>query len=140
MTSGKAPISNTTSEKIVIYDGICNLCNALVRRILKHHPDPPFDLVSSYSEQGEELLKSHSQNPLQLTSVVDLKHGILYTKSDAVIEIGKDLKGGWRWMVWLKWLPRWIRDLGYMAIAKSRYRIFGRQTSCPWSVNTEPDK
>jgi predicted DCC family thiol-disulfide oxidoreductase YuxK len=79
---------------------------------------------------GREFLNHYQLDAADLISVIYFKDQTLYLKSDAVIEIAKDLKGTWKLLRLLRWFPKSLRDALYMGIAKNRYRLFGRKHNC----------
>lgn len=117
-------------DKLVIYDGCCNLCSYWVKSILNHHPEATLQLVSHLSALGSSFLEHHHLDATHLLSVIYYKNQRLYFKSDAVIEIAQELNGVWKLLRWLRWLPKCLRDALYMGIARNRYRWFGRKQEC----------
>ena len=118
------------NDQVVLFDGVCNLCNGLVRFIIRHDPAGAFHFASLQSDTGLQMLHDHAMDNLQLTSLVYLKSGKPLIKSDAALGILRDLGKGWKLFYALKIFPHPIRDAGYDLIAKYRYRIFGRSNEC----------
>lgn len=114
---------------IVLFDGVCNLCNATVLFLIKHDPTQNLHFVSLQSNIGKNFLKQHSI-PDNLNSVLFIKEGAVFKKSDAIIEIVKCLSGWPRIFGYLSVLPRGFRNLLYDFIAKNRYTIFGKRNHC----------
>jgi predicted DCC family thiol-disulfide oxidoreductase YuxK len=113
---------------IVLFDGICNLCNASVRFISKHDKNSNIQFASLQSEKAKELLKNSAFNNENLNSIVFIADQKIFLKSDAAIEIAKLLNGFPHYLKYVQFIPRPVRDFVYDLIAKNRYRLFG--TSC----------
>ncbi len=117
---------------IVLFDGVCNLCHKAVQVILKNDKSNKFVFASLQSEIGIELLNERQINPETTDSIVLIKPGEAYfIKSDAALEIAKDLKGLYPVMSLCSVLPLKLRDLIYDFIAKNRYKLFGKKEVCP---------
>ena len=120
---------------IVLFDGICNLCNASVRFISKHDKNSKIQFASLQSEKAIELLKNSAFNNENLNSIVFIADQKIYLKSDAAIEIANLLNGLPRYLQYFRFIPRPIRDFIYDLIAKNRYRLFG--TSCSLETSNQ---
>ena len=118
------------NEKILLFDGICNLCNNLVLFIIKRDPESQFKFASLQSEMGKLLLKKYILESNNLNTVVYIKGEKYFLKSTAILNIIKDLGGYWKLFYAFILIPKFIRDFIYDLIAKSRYRIFGKKESC----------
>ena len=119
-----------TDQPIIIFDGVCNLCEYSVNFIVKNDRQGKFTFVSAQSEIGENLQRLHGVDTLQDGTVVLLKGDHVYAKSDAVMEIAKELDGFWRFLHVFKFLPKSVRDFMYVIISKNRYRWFGKKDEC----------
>jgi predicted DCC family thiol-disulfide oxidoreductase YuxK len=115
---------------IVLFDGICNLCNASVRFISRHDKDNKIQFASLQSEKAKELLKNVAFNNENLNSIVFIADQKIFLKSDAAIEIAKLLNGFPRYLQYFRIIPRFIRDIVYDLIARNRYRLFGKRDAC----------
>lgn len=118
------------NSKIVLFDGICNLCNSFVQRIIKNDSKDLFRFASLQSSFGQGFLKDYNLERQDFKTLVLLENNKYYTKSTAVLRIGKELRGIYKLSVILLWIPRPIRDFVYDIISKNRYRWFGKQESC----------
>ncbi|MDQ0219821.1 thiol-disulfide oxidoreductase DCC family protein [Peribacillus cavernae] len=116
-------------DSIVLFDGICNLCNSSVQFILKRDPVAHFKFGSLQSDLGQETIERYRLSK-KLNSIVLIENDKSYTKSTAVLRICKNLKGAWKLVSILRIIPRPIRDFFYDIIAKNRYKWFGKQDSC----------
>ena len=115
---------------IILFDGVCNLCNATVNTIIKYDTHNYFKFAAQQSEAGKRILKEAGYKGESIKSVLLLKNNHVFTKTDAVIQICKLLTGFPRIFVLLQYVPKSIRDFGYSIIAKYRYSIFGKRTIC----------
>jgi len=113
---------------IVLFDGICNLCNASVRFISRHDKNGRIQFASLQSETAKQLLVNKAIDTRKIDSIIFISNEKIFFKSDAAIEIAKRLKGFPHYLKYFQFIPRPIRDVVYDLIAKNRYRLFG--TSC----------
>lgn len=126
-TGSLLELSNRKS--IVFFDGVCGLCNTSVDWILKK--DKSALHVFSPLQGSAASLALSPFELRDLSTIVLLKKGRLYKRSEAIAEILIELPGFWRWAgYFLKRIPLPLRDLGYDLIAKSRYTLFGKKEFC----------
>ena len=111
---------------IVLFDGICNLCNASVRFITRHDKNNTIQFASLQSETAKQLLLKMNINAQKIDSIIFISNEKMFIKSDAAIEIAKLLHGFPRLLNYFQFIPRPIRDFVYELIAKNRYRLFGK--------------
>ena len=128
--------STTRLAPIILYDGVCGLCNRLNRFVLARDPAGRFRFAMLQGPVAGEILARHGRDPRDLdTLYLVLDPGRpserLLRKSDAALWILRELGGGWRLTGALRIVPRAIRDLGYDLVARTRYRLFGRYDTCP---------
>lgn len=115
---------------IILFDGVCNLCNGFVQFVLKRDKRKLFQFASLQSNYGKGLSNYfHLATTLPETIVFYNRQKIL-TESDAVIKIISSLGGLWRCAVLLLIIPRFIRNLFYRLIARNRYRLLGKRDRC----------
>lgn len=117
-------------EPIVLFDGVCNLCNGFVQFILPRDTDGRFHFASLQSDAGQALLDEHGLQTGELESVVLIEGQQCYVKSDAVIRIATLLGGVYSLLGPLSYVPRGVRDGAYDFVAARRYRWFGRKDRC----------
>ncbi len=115
---------------IIIFDGECNLCNVSVDFIIKHDPQGHFVFAPFQSRIAKDLLPQYSIQEFTSDSIVLIKDKKHYQRADALFEIMKDLNGFWSYLRLFRFLPSSLNDILYRAIAKNRYRIFGRASVC----------
>ncbi len=114
---------------IVLFDGICNLCNASVRFITRHDKNNTIQFASLQSETAKQLLLKMNIDSQKIDSIIFISNEKMFIKSDAAIEIAKLLHGFPRLLKYFQFIPRPIRDFVYDLIAKNRYRLFGKSCS-----------
>jgi predicted DCC family thiol-disulfide oxidoreductase YuxK len=118
------------THPIVLFDGVCNLCNGSVQFILQRDPAGRFRFASLQSDHGQRLLTERGLDPKALDSVVVIDGDRLYRESDAALRIAGDLKGAWKALTVFRVIPRPLRDWAYRLIARNRYRWFGKSETC----------
>jgi predicted DCC family thiol-disulfide oxidoreductase YuxK len=115
---------------IILFDGVCNFCNRMVNIILKYDQDAHFQFAPSQSTAGINMLQQYKLDQKASASVILIDNDKVYTKTDAVIQIATHLKGWPRLFMGLKYVPKFIRDLGYDLVSKNRYTLFGKRETC----------
>ncbi len=124
----------TPPPAVVLFDGVCNLCDGLVQFIIRHDPAGRFRFAALQSAAGQALLAAHGLPPLAAghdpSSVLLVSGGRVYSHSAAVLRIARELGWPWRLAVVGSLVPRAWRDALYRYVARHRYRWFGRQESC----------
>ncbi len=125
------------SNPILLYDGVCGLCNRLVQFSLKRDANQRLRFASLQSHFAGDLLQRHDLDSRDLDTVYFVENcgcpdEWLASRSDAVISVLRLIGGSWAVAAaLLRIIPRTIRDWGYGIIARNRYRIFGKSDSCP---------
>ncbi|ALD20397.1 thiol-disulfide oxidoreductase DCC family protein [Hymenobacter sp. DG25A] len=122
----------TVSPAIVLFDGVCNLCNGFVQFVIEHDPAGHFHFAALQSPEGQALLEAHGHAvPAgEPDSVLLLENGRLYSHSTAALRIARQLTWPWRWGYAAIWLPQRLRDAVYRWVARHRYQWFGKQEAC----------
>ena len=119
------------NKKIILFDGVCNLCNGSVQFVIKRDKKDVFRYAAIQSEVGEQLITERHIDTNQVDSIILIEPGVAYfTKSDAALEIAGELGGLWKLTSVFKWIPKSIRDVIYDFVARNRYKWFGKQESC----------
>lgn len=116
-------------QQVVLFDGVCNLCNSSINFIIDRDSKQLFRYASLQSAFGQQV-KQEFGHAADLDSVLLLKEGKLFEKSDAALEIARQLDGFWSILSIFKIIPKPIRDAVYSWIAQNRYRWFGKQDAC----------
>jgi predicted DCC family thiol-disulfide oxidoreductase YuxK len=115
---------------IVLFDGVCNLCNAAVNFLIDHDPNGRFKFGALQSEAVEPILEHYGIHPDHLDSFVLVDDKQVYRRSEAALRIAWRLGGAWRLLYPLLLLPRPFRDAAYDWVAANRYRWFGKREVC----------
>jgi predicted DCC family thiol-disulfide oxidoreductase YuxK len=114
----------------VLFDGVCNLCNGSVLFVIDRDPSAHFHFAALQSDAGRALLRQHGYAGADLSSIVLVDGGRLYTRSTAALRIARRLAWPWRLLYALIVVPRPLRDAVYDLVARNRYRWFGREEAC----------
>jgi predicted DCC family thiol-disulfide oxidoreductase YuxK len=119
------------ANPILLYDGVCGLCNRLVQFALKRDHRARFRFAALQSTYATRILKSHGLDPPDLNTLYVVEDERLSTRADAVIFIFQELGGLWRVAAaTLRIFPKPLRNWGYRIVARHRYRIFGHYDTC----------
>ncbi|MBK7939031.1 MAG: thiol-disulfide oxidoreductase DCC family protein [Lewinellaceae bacterium] len=118
------------NSPVLLFDGVCNLCNASVQWVLKRDKNAVFRFAALQSATGRALLRSAGLSPENFDSVVLFDGDRVFTRSDAALEIARRMGGFWSWLAVFRVVPRPLRNAVYDWIARRRYRWFGKTESC----------
>lgn len=118
------------SKSIILFDGVCNLCDKSIQFILKRDHEQKFMFASLQGEKGQEILQRFGMSRKNLSSFVLVDKGNIYTRSTAVLRTLKSLGGGWKLLYGLIIIPPFLRNALYDFIAKNRYKWFGKKEEC----------
>ena len=134
ISAGQAP--HPSGRHLVLYDGVCGLCNGLVQFLLKHDRPAVFTFAHLQSATGMAMVARWGGDPQTLSSfyvVADFQTPAarVATKSDAAIFVAGHLGWPWKAAHAAVALPKPLRDRLYDVVARYRYRIFGRYDQCP---------
>lgn len=114
-------------QGIILFDGVCNLCNGAVTFIIDRDPEGYFAFAPLQSETGKKLLGIEET---RLESIVLIENGERYSESTAALKIARRLRGAWPLLYGFIVVPRALRDSVYRFVAANRYRLFGKTDSC----------
>ena len=123
-------MNNLKNKSIILFDGVCNLCNASVNFIIKHDKKERFTFASLQSDAAKEILLHFPAKKNKLDTVLLVENEVIYDKSIAALLISSKLSGGFRFLCIFKLIPKFIRDAIYDFIAKNRYHWFGKKETC----------
>ena len=130
MSGHPIPKEEASSPPVVLFDGVCKLCNGSVNFILHRDRKGRLKLAPLQSDYGRQVLASHEVQSDPMDSIMLLEGKRLSTKSTAIIRISKYLDGLWPLCMIFLIVPRLIRDFIYNIVAKNRYRWFGKYDTC----------
>jgi predicted DCC family thiol-disulfide oxidoreductase YuxK len=118
-------------KKIILFDGVCNLCNSLVHFVIKNDKKDLFRFVAIQSELGQEILGYIGIDSKNIDSIVLYEPGVAYYyKSEAALEIAKNLGGLFSLGTIFRIIPTGIRNHLYDYVARNRYQWYGKKESC----------
>ncbi len=117
-------------QRIVVFDGVCNLCEFSVNFIAGRDRAGRFFFTPAQSPLGAELLERFNIDAQRLDTVVLVKNGRALTRSTAALAIASELDGPWKLLGLFSLVPRPLRDMLYRIVARYRYRWFGRKNRC----------
>ncbi|KMJ58527.1 hypothetical protein AB685_11660 [Bacillus sp. LL01] len=115
---------------ILLFDGVCNMCNSMVTFVIKRDYKATFKFASLQSEVGQRILKEHCLPMEHFDSFYYVNGTKVYTKSTAALKVAKELDGAWKLFYPFIIIPAPIRDMVYSFVAKNRYRWFGKKEQC----------
>jgi len=117
-------------NQIILFDGLCNLCNSSVQFFIKHDKKAVFKFASLQSKFGKEQLVKYQIDVANIDSFIYIKANQAFVKSTAALKVINELGGFWKIFHIIIYFPRPFRDWVYDRIAKNRYRMFGKKESC----------
>ena len=120
---------DVTKERIVLFDGVCNYCNAMVNFAIRNDKKAILKFAPLQSEAGKRLTEEY-KIASEIDSVLFIEQGKVYSYSDAAIGIAKYLRGPAKVLYGLIIIPKFIRQPFYKWIAKNRYKWFGKKEAC----------
>ncbi|HEY6880767.1 MAG TPA: DCC1-like thiol-disulfide oxidoreductase family protein [Polyangiales bacterium] len=119
----------TEQKSLLLFDGVCNVCNAAVLFVVDRDPQERFQFASLQSELGQRLLREHGLDPA-IQSVVLIEDGRACLYSSAALHVAKRLRWPWPLLYALVLIPRAVRDVAYRYFASHRYAWFGKSEQC----------
>lgn len=118
------------SQPVLLFDGVCNLCNSSVQFIIKNDKKGKFKFASLQSDYGQKAIKDYNLGDENLKTVILIADGKAYKKSTAALEVAKRMDGLWP-LLYIFWIvPYPLRDLIYNWVANNRYKWFGKKDQC----------
>ncbi|WP_113928559.1 thiol-disulfide oxidoreductase DCC family protein [Bacillus sp. P14.5] len=114
---------------VILFDGVCNLCNNTVQFIIKRDDRAYFKFASLQSDAGKVVIEKYQINP-KIDSIILIEQNKFYVKSEAALRVSKNLGGFWKVFFVFMVIPKKIRDKVYDFIAQNRYKWFGKRDSC----------
>jgi len=117
-------------KSLVLFDGVCNLCNGFVNFLILRDKKNKFHFGSLQSEKVKDILRQYNFSTESISTVILIENNKLYSQSTAVLKIVRKLNGAWPWMYAFIIVPIPIRDFLYKFVAKNRYKWFGKKDRC----------
>ena len=119
-----------SSQSVIFFDGVCNLCNSTVQFVIKHDRRQYFKFAALQSQFAQEQLSGFVLKAKRGDSFVLVEDGKVYEQSTAALRVAKKLSGLWRLLYIFIVVPPFVRDAVYNFVARNRYKWFGKQESC----------
>lgn len=117
------------TKSVILFDGVCNLCNSFVNWVVRHDRKDRFVFASLQSDRASILIKD-TLALKDIRTIILIENGKKYVRSTAALRIFKGLGRRWSWLYVFILVPRFVRDGFYNWIARNRYRWFGKNESC----------
>ncbi|MFN0203049.1 MAG: thiol-disulfide oxidoreductase DCC family protein [Bacteroidia bacterium] len=117
-------------EKIIIFDGVCNLCNSSVDFVIRRDKAGIFKFTANQHEKGKAILAENAVPSDAVNTIYFYEDGKLYHRSTAALRIARHLPFAWNLLYGFIIVPTFVRDAVYNFIAKNRYRWFGEKSTC----------
>jgi predicted DCC family thiol-disulfide oxidoreductase YuxK len=130
VTDATGPQQEHLPERIVLYDGVCGLCDRSVRFLIRHDRGESFRYAPLQGETAAALRRRHPEIPEDLDTLVLVEDGQVHLRSRAAFLAARQLRFPYSLLAWLRALPRPLTDLAYQTVARVRYRIWGRMDQC----------
>lgn len=122
---------NIEGKKIILFDGVCNLCNGAINFIIKRDKNDVFRYASLQSEVGQKLAKERDIDTSKLDTILLIEPRMAYYhKSTAALRIARQLSGGYPLLSVFLIFPKFLRDCVYDIVSRNRYNWFGKKESC----------
>ena len=123
-------MDNFENKSIILFDGVCNLCNASVNFIIRHDKKGQFLFASFQSDAAKEIMLQFNLENLNADTIILVADNKIYDKSTAALKIVKRLDGRFKAFYAFIIMSKFLRDMVYVFIAKNRYHWFGKRESC----------
>ena len=117
-------------QPIILFDGVCNFCNAIVNFIIRQDKKNIFLFAALQSNAGKALLEKYKINWKESDSFVVIENGKTWQRSNAALRLYDKLPWYWKWTQAFWIVPKFLRDGVYNFIAKNRYKWFGKKEEC----------
>jgi predicted DCC family thiol-disulfide oxidoreductase YuxK len=118
------------NRPLILFDGVCNFCNASVAFIIKRDPEGVFKFAPLQSDAGQVLLRKFSLSTTDLDTMVLIEDDRAFTRSTAGLRIARHLKWPWPLSYAFIAVPKFLRDAVYRFIARNRYKWWGKRDAC----------
>lgn len=116
--------------RIVFYDGVCGLCNKLVQVMVALDREGRFRYAALQGDTAQRLQVIYPELPTNLDSMAYLEEGRVYVRARAIMQAAGQLRFPYSLPYFFRWVPLWLADPIYKAVAAVRYRLFGKYDTC----------
>ncbi len=123
-------MKDTHSYKIILFDGVCNLCNSSVNFVIRHDKKNLFKFAALQSDVGASLIQKYGIDTSETDSIILIENNKAYVKSTAALRVARHLNKGYPLLYAFIIIPNFIRNWVYNYIAKNRYKWYGKKDSC----------
>ena len=123
-------MTQTKQKSIILFDGVCNLCNGAIQFVITRDRNNKFIFASLQSSSGQDLLLKFGLNISDFDSFVLIANQQYYTKSTAALKVAQELGGIWQLLYCFIIIPKFIRDGIYDFVSRNRYKWFGKKDQC----------
>lgn len=119
------------NKKIILFDGVCNLCDATVQRIIESDKQDVFRFAAIQSEIGQQIINHIGVDTSKTDSIILYEPGqAYYYKAEAAMRIAKEMGGWYSLSGWFTFLPKWMSNSVYDYVARNRYKWYGKKSEC----------
>jgi predicted DCC family thiol-disulfide oxidoreductase YuxK len=122
---------NELPPHMLFYDGVCAMCNGIVKGVLRVDEGRLFRFAPLQGETAELARKLHPEFPTKIETVVYVRRGEVFLRSRAVALAMQQMPYPAKALSWVRFLPAWLTDFFYGIVARTRYRVFGKYDHCP---------
>jgi len=122
---------NELPPHLLFYDGVCAMCNGIVRRTLRVDKHRVLYFAPLQGETAEVARRLYPQFPAEIETLVYVRHGEVFLRSRAATLVMREMPYPAKALSWFRFLPVWLTDFFYGIIARTRYRVFGKYEQCP---------
>lgn len=123
-------MSQKQQHKVILFDGVCNLCNGAVTFIIKRDPKDRFRFAALQEDIGQSLVAEYGIDTSKVDSIVLIDDGKVYVKSSAALRIARYMSSAYPLLYGFMIIPNFIRNWVYDFIARNRYKWYGKKESC----------
>jgi predicted DCC family thiol-disulfide oxidoreductase YuxK len=117
-------------ERVIVFDGVCNWCNAWINFTIDHDPEEKFKLGTLQTKQAKQILQELQLSTEDFETFLLLERTRVFTKSTAALRIARHLSGLWPLLYLFIFIPRPLRDAIYDIVARNRYKLMGKAKTC----------
>ena len=125
-----ASLMDSKAYPVLLFDGVCTLCDASVQFIIDHDSESQFRFASLQSDVGKRLAAEYGVDAEALDTLVLIDDGCAFVRSEAVLRVASRLGRPWSWSGAFRVVPRPLRDGAYRVVARNRVRLFGQRDAC----------
>lgn len=123
-------MASSPPPRLVLYDGVCGLCDSAVQWLLDHDQEGRLHYAPLQGELAAQLRAENPVIPTELDTMVFVREGRVFLRSQAILQILRELPAPWSWLSVFRVFPSVLTDLGYRVVAATRYRLFGKLEAC----------